>query len=289
MIPSLGEKIRRLRKRRGWSRKALAQASSVSERHLAQLESGRGNVSLVLLARIAAALQVEAYDLLDPAGACTEEQVLIGELVRRLSRADQGRALEKLRNWFQPETGPRNRLALVGFRGAGKSTLGAAVAQKLGMPFVRVGREIERLAGMDTSSIFSLSGEAGYRRLEERALRQVLRDHPRCVIEAGGNLVTNPELLELLLGSCCVVWIAARPEDHMQRVLDQGDFRPMADNDDAMSDLRRILNTRLPYYQQAHAVIHTSGRSPGDCSEELVSLFNRGRSVDRGRSACSDP
>lgn len=273
VIPALGEKIRRLRKRHSWSRRSLAQASSVSERHLAQLEAGRGNISLALLSRIAAALEVELHELLDPACAGSEEQILIGELVRRLSPADQALALEKLHEWFEPGSGIRDRLALIGFRGAGKSTLGEAAARRLGMPFVGVGREIERLAGMDTSAIFSLSGEAGYRRLEERALRQILRDHHRCVIETGGSLPTNPELLDLLLNSCRVVWIAAGAEDHMQRVLDQGDFRPMADNDDAMSDLRGILNSRLPYYQRAHAMLQTSGRSVDECVDELIRLF----------------
>lgn len=251
----------------------------MSERHLAQLESGRGNISVVLLARIAGALQVDIRGLLDPAEPGSREQAQLHELVQNLSAEDQRRALRKLREWFRPVVDKRQRLVLVGFRGAGKSTLGAAAAAELGIPLVRVRDMVERQAGMNVSEIFSLAGDAGYRRHEERAVRTILSDHEHCVLETGGSLVLNPVLLELLLNTCFVVWIAAQPEEHMQRVMDQGDFRPMADHDDAMSDLRQMLSLRLPFYRQAHAVIQTSGRSAQECSAELVELFMQQRAA----------
>ncbi|MGH8630781.1 MAG: shikimate kinase, partial [Burkholderiales bacterium] len=219
----------------------LAEASSVSERHLAQLENGKGNISIALLARIARALGARLRDLFSHDGGNSTEQLLIDELVSGLPDADRQIALRRLREWFPPTAACRGRLALVGLRGAGKTTLGRKAAERMNMPFIRLRDEIQRSAGMDVSEIFSLSGEAHYRRLEERAIESTLVNFDRCVIETGGSIVTEPRLLNLLLSSCCVIWITARPEEHMQRVIDQADLRPMADNNDAMSDLRRIL------------------------------------------------
>jgi XRE family aerobic/anaerobic benzoate catabolism transcriptional regulator len=273
-LVELGQAVRRLRKTRNWSRKTLAVASAVSERHLAQLENGRGNVSVALLSRIATALQTDLRDLFAPAGAHSVEEILVRDLIRGLPPADRQCALRQLHEQFGPANGSRRRLALVGLRGAGKTTQGRRVAARLGIPFIRLGEEIERLAGMVTSEIFSLSGEVHYRRLEERALEETLRNHDHCVIETGGSIVTRPRLLNLLLGSCFVVWLSARPEDHIQRVIDQADLRPMADHADAISDLRRILEERDPFYRQAHAHVHTSEKSIEECEEELVRIFS---------------
>ncbi|MBI2970407.1 MAG: helix-turn-helix transcriptional regulator [Gammaproteobacteria bacterium] len=276
VLAELGACIRRLRKGKSWSRRVLAEAASVSERHLAQLENGKGNISVALLARIASALEANLRDLLLHDGHNSVEQILIEELVRGLPDEDRQLALQKLREWFPQGTGSRGRLALIGLRGAGKTTIGTEVAARLNLPFIRLRNEIQRIAGMDVSEIFSLSGESHYRRLEERALKGTLRNFSRCVIETGGSIVTEPGSFKLLLDSCFVVWIAASPEDHMQRVIDQADLRPMADNEDAMSDLRRILNQRRPCYMQAHATVHTSGKAVEACVTELVRAFSPG-------------
>ena len=265
----VGRRVRRHRNGLGLTRRMLAERSRVSERYLAQLENGEGNSSLALLNRVAHALDVPVSDLVREHDGPGAEERLIGEFVSGLSAEDRRIALELLHRRFAPSTQARNRVALIGLRGAGKSTLGRAMSAELGVSFVRLGAEVERLAGMDVAEIVELSGQSGYRRLEEQALLRTLARSEPCVLEAGGGIVTEDRLLNLLLSTCFVVWVRAAPEEHMQRVIDQGDLRPMANNDDAMSDLRRLLREREPLYRRAHQTLDTSSRPVAECLTEL--------------------
>ncbi len=269
LLTVIGDRVRSLRARRGMTRKSLTAESAVSERHLAQLEMGKGNMSIALLERVARALETDLGDLVRGEAHESIEQILINEQLRSLSQADLTAVLDLLHKRFSARTDAHQRIALIGLRGAGKTTLGKRLAKDRKVPFIRLVGEIERLAGMSASVIFELSGQAGYRRLEEKALAETLSSYQACVIEAGGSIVAKPRLFNLLLTSCTVVWIQARPEQHMQRVIDQGDLRPMAGNEDAMSDLRRILQEREPFYAKAHHILDTSTRNVDDCAAEL--------------------
>lgn len=276
LLGILGERVRTLRGHRGMTRKSLAQDSNVSERYLAQLEQGRGNISVVLLARVAAALRTELSDLLRMREQHSTEEILISDLLRDLSPDRHKAFLQMLSENFSIPVESRRRVALVGLRGAGKTSQGKILAQHLNVPFVHLGSEIELLAGMSTPEIFSLSGQAGYKRLEEKALMQTLHEHDRCVLETGGSIVTDPNLLNTLLSTCFVVWLHAQPEEYMRRLIEQGDVRPMENQDDAMSDLRRILADRDELYTRAHASIDTNDKSIDDCVAELISLTPKG-------------
>lgn len=261
LLERLGLRVRSLRTRLDMTRRSLAAQARVSERHLADLETGRGNISVRLLDRIAAALDTEISDLLGTAGDRTPEENLVVEFVRALPTDDQKQALQLLHERFilAPET--RRRIALIGLRGAGKSTLGVKLAERLRLPFVGLVGVVERLAGMSVAEIFALSGETGYRRLEEQALLETLNRHEGCVIETGGSIVSDPGLLSTLLTACFVVWLRTEPEHYMARVVAQGDLRPMQNRPDAMSDLRRLLDERDPYYSQAHATVDTTDQT----------------------------
>jgi len=272
LLGLIGNRVRGLRAHRGMTRKSLVAESEVSERHLAQLEMGRGNMSIALLERVARALETDLGDLVRGGQDETIEQILINEQLRCLSPAQLKSALALLHTRYFAKTEIRRRIALIGLRGAGKTTLGKLLARQRRLPFVRLVAEIEKLAGMNASVIFELSGQPGYRRLEEKALTETLSGFQACVIEVGGSIVTNPDLFNLLLTSCTVVWIRALPEQHMQRVIDQGDLRPMAGNDDAMSDLNRILEEREPFYARAHYILDTSAGSIDACAIELAKI-----------------
>jgi XRE family aerobic/anaerobic benzoate catabolism transcriptional regulator len=276
LLGVLGKRVRTLRAHRRMTRKALARDSRVSERYLAQLEQGRGNISVMLLARVAAALRTDLSDLLRMREKHTAEEVLISDLLRDLSPDTHKAFLHMLSENFSVPVESRRRIALVGLRGAGKTSQGQMLADHLNIPFVHLGSEIELLAGMSTSEIFSLSGQAGYRRLEEKALMQTLREHDRCILETGGSIVTDPKLLNTLLTTCFVVWLHARPEEYMRRLIEQGDVRPMENQEDAMSDLRRILADRNEIYATAHASIDTNDKSIEHCVAELVRLMPKG-------------
>ena len=270
-LGALGERVRNLRAQRGMTRKILARDSGVSERYLALLEAGEGNVSVVLLKRIAQALNVPAVELLREESAGAERGVL-ESLVRRLSPAQLKRAAELLQREFHVDAGKRaQRIALVGLRGAGKSSLGALLAKRLKVPFVELDREVERESNTSLNEIFLLYGQAGYRRYERAALERVLAKNERVVIATGGSIVSEPETYDLLLSSCTTVWLKAAPEEHMARVVAQGDTRPMKGNREAMDDLRRILNTRATLYGRADYTIDTSGRAIEQSLAEVAS------------------
>ena len=259
---SLGKRVRELRDRRGMTRRAAARDADVSERHLAQLEAGEGNVSIVLLRRIAAALNVSLGELFDPALEEPAQKRLIQRFLEQIpAHRLEDVAFRLMRDFSHEEAVRRGRIALIGLRGAGKSTLGALLSRERNVPFIELDGEVEKEAGMPLAEIFSLYGQAGYRAIEKRALERVLRDHDRAVISVGGGVVSEKDTYDLLLSHCYTVWIKAQPEEHMSRVIAQGDFRAMAGSDRAMDDLRRILESREPLYQKADLHLQTSGSS----------------------------
>src|SRR5882757_1596097 len=238
-LAALGDRVREARAKRGMSRKLLADDSGVSERYLAQLEGGQGNVSILLLRQIAAALDIPLAELLAEDSDEVVELTLTTQFLKRLPRQTLAAVRSQLvRDYGSARDERMKRIALIGLRGAGKSTLGAKLAKALGAPFVELDREIEREAGTSLSEIFLLYGQAGYRRYERRCLERVLEKNGRAVIATGGSIVSEPGTYELLLSACFTVWLKAQPEEHMARVIAQGDTRPMAGNDQAMEDLR---------------------------------------------------
>lgn len=262
-LGSLGRRVRDLRERRGMTRKLLAREADVSERHLGQLESGNGNISVVLLRRIANALNVSLAEVLAPEQDDTVEKRLIRRFLERMpAHRLEGVIFRLMRDFGHEDAARRKRIALVGLRGAGKSTLGSMLAKHLGTPFIELNREIERETGLPIGEMFSLYGQAGYRRIERRVLERVLTQNERAVLSVGGGIVAEEEAFNLLLNGCFTVWLRAQPEEHMARVLAQGDLRPMAGNEEAMDDLKRILAAREPLYGKADAIVDTSGETP---------------------------
>lgn len=240
----------------------MSEAADVSERHLAQLESGEGNISVVLLRRIAAALRVPIASLFAPQTEEGTEKQLIQRFLERLPEHRLEDVVSRLtRDFGQEEKMREMRVALIGMRGAGKSTLGSMLAKGMGKRFVELDSEIERDTGMPLGEIFSLYGQSGFRAIEKRTLERVLKENERAVISVGGGVVSEKETFDFLLSHCYTVWIKAQPEEHMSRVMAQGDFRPMAANTQAMEDLRRILEAREPLYRKADLLLDTSGTS----------------------------
>jgi XRE family transcriptional regulator, aerobic/anaerobic benzoate catabolism transcriptional regulator len=269
-LAGLGRRVRGFRNRRGMTRKLLAAEADVSERHLAQLETGDGNISVLLLQRIATALSVSIGELFMDADVADRETAAILKRLERLPAARRREIVARIQSDIEDDGKARDgRVALIGLRGAGKSTLGARLAADLNVPFIELDREIEQDAGVDLAGIFSLYGQAGYRRFENRALERVLATHGRAVISVGGGVVSERETYDRLLASCFTVWVKAKPEEHMARVVAQGDLRAMEENDEAMEDLRDILAAREPLYGMADFQLETSGDSVDESFSKL--------------------
>ena len=263
-LQALGSRIRKLRNVQGLTRKSLAQESDVSERHLAQLEAGEGNISILLLRRIAAVLGVSLDELFAPEDQQSDasQKEMIVRFIERLPSHRLEEAAARLLRDFGPEQNVRlARIALIGLRGAGKSTLGSKLAAERGVPFIELDQEIEKETGMPLAEIFSLYGQSGYRAIEKRTLERVVTANQSAVISVGGGIVSEKESYDYLLSHCYTVWLKAQPEEHMSRVIAQGDFRAMAGSDRAMEDLRRILESREPLYRKADSCIDTAGES----------------------------
>ncbi len=269
-LHQLGERVRTLRHQRGITRKALAQHAKVSERYLAQLEAGRGNISIVLLRRIARAIGLPVTQLVHEGAEPPLDLVLLTQFLERLPPDMLVDARKLVTKHFSSPSEDRRRIALIGLRGGGKSTLGRMLAERLDVPFIELDREIERRSGANLSEIFDMFGQETFRRAEREALDDVLRRHPHFVIATSGSIVTEPGTLELLLASCFTVWVRADPEEHMKRVMAQGDMRPMANNARAMEDLVSILKSREPLYSKAEAVLATTGKTPEQNLAELL-------------------
>jgi XRE family aerobic/anaerobic benzoate catabolism transcriptional regulator len=239
-LSALGRRLRAARAAKGWSLTHAAREAGVSRRYLTEAEAGRANPSVVVLARLAAALDVAPAALLAGAGSGTPE--------------------------------PSGRIALCGLRGAGKSTVGRALARALECPFVELDRRVEELSGLSLGELFGLHGEDLFHRYEAEALESVLAEGQRVVIAAGGSIVAAPETFRRLRAACRTVWLRAAPEEHFRRVAEQGDRRPMRGNPRAMEELRSILARREPAYAQCDVALDTSGRAPAEIVAELVRL-----------------
>lgn len=275
-LQRLGERVREARARRGMSRKILARDSGVSERYLAQLESGQGNSSVLVLRQISEALNLPLAELVRDNNGQSVELLLTQQFLKRLPPARLAELRAQLLRDFGATPGDRRkRVALIGLRGAGKSTLGAALAKELGAPFIELDREIEADAGTSLNEVFLLHGQAGYRRYERRALERIIERNAPCVIATGGSIVSEPGTYDLLLSTCFTVWLKAAPEEHMSRVAAQGDYRPMAGNGEAMEDLRRILAGREALYGQADRTVDTAGRTTEASLETLRRALER--------------
>ena len=275
-LVALGDRVRALRSRRGMTRKAVSLAADVSERHLANLEYGTGNASILVLLQVAGALQCSLAELLGDVTTSSPEWLLIRELLERRDedslrrvRVAVGELLGTGGANAQRGMARSTRVALVGLRGAGKSTLGQMLADDLDYPFVELSREIEKFAGCSISEIQGLYGQNAYRRYERRALEEAIQIYPEAVIATPGGIVSDAATFNQLLSHCSTVWLQADPEDHMRRVTAQGDLRPMAASREAMSDLKGILAGRAAFYSKAELMINTSSQ-PLDATFQLL-------------------
>jgi XRE family aerobic/anaerobic benzoate catabolism transcriptional regulator len=273
-LRTVGSRVRELREQMNLTRRVLAVEADVSERYLGQLETGEGNISIMLLRRVAAALDVPVIELLD-VDPNHDKRRSIRQLLDHIPRHRLDDLLARLARDVSSARDARcQRIALIGLRGAGKSTLGARLARELDVPFVEMDREIEAESGLPLAELFSLYGQAGYRRFEGRCLARIIDEYPRAVLSVGGGVVLESATYDLLLAHCFTVWLKARPEEHMQRVIAQGDMRPMADSPEAMADLKRILSAREPQYRKADEILDTSGLSINQALSRLSGLVD---------------
>jgi XRE family transcriptional regulator, aerobic/anaerobic benzoate catabolism transcriptional regulator len=287
-LEQLGQRVRTMRSLRGMSRKVLAKVSGISERYIAQLEAGRGNVSIVLLRRVSQAMGAHLEDLI-PSAEPSPDWAVIRDLLRKATPAQ----IAQTKDVLAGQGGAAQRrtsfagIALIGLRGAGKSTLGKLLAKKIGWNFVELNKEIEAQNGLSVAEIIALYGQEGFRRMEQAALTRLLGRHELMVLATGGGIVSEPLTFDLILSSFYTIWLKAEPEEHMARVRGQGDLRPMADDRSAMAELRNILASREPLYARASAVVDTAGLSVDAAAARLVEavspvLQNEARSVARG-------
>ena len=269
-LEQLGRRVRTMRALRGMSRKVLARVSGISERYIAQLESGKGNVSIVLLRRVSNAMGAHLEDLIpsiDPA----PDWPVIRDLLRKASPNQIAQAKDILAGHGASAHRPTFcGIALIGLRGAGKSTLGKILAKKIGWNFVELNKEIESQNGLSVAEIIALYGQEGFRRMEQNALQQLLSRKELMVLATGGGIVSEPLTFDLVLSSFYTVWLKADPEEHMARVRRQGDLRPMADDRSAMAELRNILISREPLYARAATVVDTAGLSVDAAAARLI-------------------
>jgi XRE family aerobic/anaerobic benzoate catabolism transcriptional regulator len=270
----LGRMVRLGRARRGMSRRQLAQESGTSERYLAQIEGGSGNPSVLVLRAIADALEMPMFELLPQTGGVAAPYARIIDLLGRAPPSDLASIAELIERQLAhaAATDRAHRIGLVGLRGGGKSTLGKMLAEKLGVPFVELDRMVEQQYGASIPLLIEMSGVATFRRHERACLERVIAENETAVIATAGGIVSNPETYGLLLRRTHTVWISAQPEEHMSRVMKQGDFRPMAKNREAMADLHAILESRRADYARAETTLDTSGATVQQSFAKLAKL-----------------
>ncbi len=271
-VALVGERVRKARERRGISRRVLSELSQVSLRYLAQLEGGSGNFSIALLWRVSEALDHRIEWLVGAEDPWSSEVVQYSELFRRATR-DQRRRVMKVLDPGSPTLLREKRLCLIGLRGAGKSTLGKLLSKELSLPFIELNREIEEISGMPANEVMALYGQEGYRRLEQQALERIVATSDAAVLAVAGGIVAEPETFAYLLRHFHTIWIRARAEEHMERVRNQGDLRPMSGNPKAMEELHSILTSREELYSKAEATVDTSGRSVEESTRNLLTTI----------------
>lgn len=274
-VQQIAKLVRGQRAQRGMTRKVLSQHSGISERYLAQVETGKANMSVSLLWRIAEAMNVGLNDILPYSSHAYNSPDPVLKLLHGLSPEQHQQACELLQQTFLADKEIDGQMqvqgiALIGLRGAGKSTLGQLLAGGLGIPFVRLSDVIEQLGGFDLQELLTLFGQKAYRKLERQAIDYVREHYDRVVLEIGGSLVSERETYGYVLNHFYTVWVKALPEEHMSRVMAQGDLRPMAASQKAMDDLKLILTEREPYYREANTLLDTSGRSVDECAAEII-------------------
>ncbi len=272
LISRVGERVRKARELRGLPRRVVSELSGVSPRYLAQLEAGEGNISIGLLKRVALALDHRIEWLVGEDDPWTSEAMRVADLFSSSPAETRARVLDLL----SPEPPSRmraQRICLIGLRGAGKSTLGAALSARLGLPFIELNREIEEQSGMPVNEVMALYGQEGYRKLEAQAVSRITATHEALILAVAGGIVAEPDTYKSLLAQFHTVWLKASPEEHMGRVRAQGDTRPMAGNPEAMEQLKSILRSREALYERAEAQLDTSGQpfeATLDALEELI-------------------
>ena len=275
-MKTVGARIKEVRRQQAKSRRELSEQSGVSTRYLAQLESGDGNISIGLLQRIAIALDSNIEDLLSQDSNLATETSEVSDLYESADPATRTRVLQLL----DPDRIREQRcgrICLVGLRGAGKSTLGALVAKELGVPFVELNSRIESMAGMPTAEIIALYGQEGFRELESSALNEVVESRTQVILAVAGGIVAEMATYQSLLLNFHTIWLKASPSEHMERVREQGDLRPMKDNPRAMVQLLQILRNREAEYERAGYELDTSGRSLEASATDLKDLILRNR------------
>jgi XRE family aerobic/anaerobic benzoate catabolism transcriptional regulator len=277
LLKMLGERVRDARARHGMTRRMLARDSQISERHLAELESGRGNFSIVLLKRLAAAINIPLPELVDESPRPSVEYQMLVQRLRRMESHDLTEAASLIAQRFGYASDRADRIALVGLRGAGKTTLGSRLAHHLGWDFIELSAAIETEAGMTLAEIFEFGGQAAYRRYELRVLEKILADKRGIVLAAGGGLAAETGAFERLLDACYTVWLQASPKEHWDRVIAQGDLRVRIGTRDseALRDMQQIMAQRESVYRLADAQLDTGGKGIPAALSELIVIVER--------------
>ncbi len=265
----VGERVRAARARKNISRKALSEISGVSQRYLAQLETGSGNISIILLRRVADALDYKIEWLVGEEDPYSSKLLSIISLYKQATGDQRMKVLEIL-DPDHPNLKRSRRIAFIGLRGAGKSTLGRLSAEKIGFPFLELNEEIEQASGMPVNEVIALYGQEGYRRLEKQSVERIVATNDSIVLAVAGGIVSEPETFNYLLRHYHTIWLKADPTDHMTRVRGQGDERPMAGNPEAMDELKSILMSREALYERAEIEINTSGRTLEQTLEDVL-------------------
>jgi len=272
LIRRVGERVRKARERKGIPRRVLSEMSGVSPRYLAQLEAGEGNISIGLLQRVAIALDHRIEWLTGEDDPWNSDSLRVADLFRTASADVQQKVLQTLSP--EPiEARRAHRVCLVGLRGAGKSTLGAMARDALDIPFVELNREIEEQSGMPVAEVLALYGQEGYRNLEAQAIDRVIATYDTMILAVAGGIVAEPDTYNSLLNNFHTIWVKTSPQEHMSRVRAQGDERPMADNPEAMEQLKSILTSREVLYEKALAQLDTSNKSKELSLGELLSVI----------------
>lgn len=273
-VAAVGDRVRKARQRKGIARRVLSDLSGVSQRYLAQLENGGGNISIALLFKVANALGHKVEWLVGTDDPWDSEIARVTEYYRQAT-ADQRQRVLQILDPGRPAQLRRQRICLIGLRGAGKSTLGRMLGDELSFPFVELNREIEEQSGMPVDEVMALYGQEGYRRLERQAVERIVATSDTVVLAVAGGIVSEPETYGFLLRNFHTIWLKATPEEHMNRVRAQGDERPMAGNPKAMDELKSILTSREVLYAKAEGIVNTSNKTLEESLRDLVDAVGK--------------